>query len=173
MNSNAPTEHRVKEFVSRCRCHSLDRTYLDTDLWGDLGVAGDEVDDFFEEFCEEFDVPIERIDVSGCFPSEGQVGCLYFLARKAIFKPTRRCRIEHLIGAAKTKQWPPLEEIYDDSRNGEWRSEPEEDPLEALTNFTAKQQRRLSPSRAFVLMMWLISIAIAIFAIALSVWIPT
>ncbi|MEZ5975732.1 MAG: DUF1493 family protein [Planctomycetota bacterium] len=82
---------------------------LEMDLWADLGMAGDDVDEFFLGFAGEFGVPAERIDVEGCFPGE----CISL--REMIFglrfRPARRCRVRDLVQAAETGDWPALERL--------------------------------------------------------------
>ena len=166
MNPDAQTERKVKMLVGIQSGRDPDRLYADVDLYGDLGLGGDDVLELLEELYEEFGMYTHAADLAGCFPSEGQCcGCLCFPLGREMYQPSRRCRIAHVIEAASTKRWPPMEVIHDGPTRGEDLFEPQEDPPERqdesfalVQNYAAEQQRRPSPSGTFVLMMWLISL---------------
>jgi len=80
----------------------------EADLYGDIGVYGDDVVEFFEAFCTRFGFPVEEVDISDCFPGEGWDLCL---PPTWLFKPKRRIRVKHLIRAVETGVWPELESV--------------------------------------------------------------
>lgn len=98
---------RVIELVARECGYQPDELDEDTDLYRDLNVIGDDVDDLFVALSKEFDLPLDEIDVRGCFPGEPH---LFSLFSDLFFRPKRRIRIRHLIDAVLTKRWPELEE---------------------------------------------------------------
>jgi len=102
------TARRVIEFVARERGSRPEAIHEDSDLWEDLGLAGDDVDEFFLAFSEEFGVPLKGTPLKGCFPGEGWI---LFWPQEHFFKPTRRYRVRELIEAAGTGRWPRAEPI--------------------------------------------------------------
>ena len=106
VNDSNDTVRQVIEFVASERGYRPHRVHEHSDLYADLGLYGDDVDEFFEAFLERFEVPIVGLDLSGCFPGEGWWFCF---PPTLFFKPTRRLLVKHLIEAAVTKRWPQLE----------------------------------------------------------------
>jgi len=84
-----------------------------TTLLGDLGIGGDDADDFFVEFHRQFDVDLSAFDLSRHFGSEGlpiwgPIYWLVLLCRQG--SPEERARLEpisvaDLITAAKCGKW--------------------------------------------------------------------
>ena len=105
MNEHGDTTQEVIAFVGSERGYRPRRVHEHSDLYADLGMYGDDVDDFFLAFCERFEVPPDGADWSGCFPGEGWWLCF---PPTWFFKPTRRLLVKHLIEAAVTKRWPQL-----------------------------------------------------------------
>ncbi len=64
-------EHRVKEFVAETAGVRVGRLHLDTTLLGDLGIDGDDANDFFIEFRDRFNVDVSSLDLSEHFGPEG------------------------------------------------------------------------------------------------------
>lgn len=103
MSDRLATKNKVIQFVSEqlgCLSDELDE---DTELYRDLRLWGDDVDPFFLDFCREFDFPPKQIDLSGCFPPEGDI-----VTTRLLFRLKRRIRIRHLIDAACLKKWPEI-----------------------------------------------------------------
>jgi hypothetical protein len=95
---------KVIEFVAQQTDSQPDELDENTDLFRDLRVEGDDVDDLFLEFSKEFNFPLCEIDVRGCFPGELPFFDLFF-------RPKRRVRIRHLIDAVLSKKWPELDNL--------------------------------------------------------------
>ena len=114
-------ESRVFEFVVRTLGVRRDELNLDTTLLGDLGVAGDDADEFFAAFAHEFRVDLSAIDLSGHFGGEGllpwQVPIVLARAIAEWIFPRRHGRtpedraqvipitMRHLVTAAETGHW--------------------------------------------------------------------
>lgn len=99
-------ELEVREFVSAQLKCPLEQLRLDMDLCAELGLYGDDVDEFFIAFAERFKLPLGALcglDLTGCFPGEG--------TRLLAFRPTHRVRVRHLIQAAKRGVWPSTEQV--------------------------------------------------------------
>lgn len=52
---------------------------LETTLFGDLGIDGDDADEFFLAFAKRFNVKLEGLDLSRHFGPEGGVGCFLLM----------------------------------------------------------------------------------------------
>jgi hypothetical protein len=65
------TFRRVVEFVARQRFQDPDRLKDWTELYDDLHLYGDDVDEFFLAFAAEFNVDLSDLDVPRHFPPEG------------------------------------------------------------------------------------------------------
>ncbi len=80
-----PLARLVKDFVARETAVPFESISLETSLSWDLGLAGDDADDFFLAFAKEFDVDLESFKVLNLerhFGSEGlypHQGCLIAL----------------------------------------------------------------------------------------------
>ncbi len=81
-----------------------------TDLYKDLGLAGDDVEELFLAFADRFGFPAERMYLGGCFPDEGE-GTFPLSLIFGKFKPENRCRVRHLVEAVETGEWPALEAV--------------------------------------------------------------
>jgi hypothetical protein len=121
MERHGDVESAVLEFVIRTRGARRNRLTLDTTLLGDLGVDGDDADDFFVKFAEEFHVSLSALNLSkhfggeGCFP--WQIPLFLFRALAELLGPfiSRKTpeeraglvpvTIRDLVAAAKTGKW--------------------------------------------------------------------
>jgi len=101
-------QKKVFEIVATICGRSYDKLDEDKDLYRDLKIWGDAVDDLLLNFSKEFHFPIDKIDVSGCFPGEAH---MFNPLPTLLFKPKRRIRIKHLVDAVLLKKWPDLEKI--------------------------------------------------------------
>ena len=63
-------EHRVRAFVAQYTATDPDQLLLDTTLFGDLGVDGEDASELFEAFAREFNVDISGFDHSRYFGPE-------------------------------------------------------------------------------------------------------
>ena len=97
---------RVIEFLAQQCGYRPDELDESMDLYGDLKVWGDDVDELFIEFSEEFGLALDEVDVCGCFPGEVN---LFNPFPRLFFRPKRRIRIKHLVDAVLQKTWPELE----------------------------------------------------------------
>jgi len=102
-------QERVFEYVARERMAK--RKKLDRDLT----LYGDDVDEFFLGFLTEFQVPLDGLDLTGCFPGEGFA---LFIPLHWGFRPSRRVRIRHLVEAATTGRRPSFDELGNQSHDG-------------------------------------------------------
>jgi len=102
------TKTQVIEFIAEWWKWSIDDLDEDTDLYRDLRIRGDDVDDLFMALSEEFDLPLDNLDLRGCFPGEGH---FFNPFPTLFFRPKRRIRIRHLIDAVLLKRWPELENV--------------------------------------------------------------
>jgi hypothetical protein len=100
-------KQKVITFVGECCGYQPDELNEDTDLYRDPGVMGDDVDELFLELSEKLGLPLDKIDVRGCFPGEPH---LFNPLPTLFFRLKRRVRLRHLIDAVFFKQWPELDE---------------------------------------------------------------
>lgn len=77
--------HQVACFVAEEAGYPLRKIKAETTLLGDIGIDGDDADEFFEAYAKRFHVDLTGIDLSHHFQSEvellaGPVGCLLALS---------------------------------------------------------------------------------------------
>lgn len=101
-------KNRVIKFVAEQCGGQPNEIDENTDLYRDLNIIGDDVDDLFQDFSKEFNFPIDEIDISGCFPNEPNMATFF---SDIFFRPKQRVRVKHLIDAVLLKKWPDLEKI--------------------------------------------------------------
>ncbi|MEM1212329.1 MAG: DUF1493 family protein [Planctomycetota bacterium] len=104
----------VINFVSRFVGVPAKRITPDTTLFGDLGIDGDDGDEFLQEFCDEFSVDPATLGLGpyfgpegGCFPL-----CLFYWVVLWFRQGTAEERaglvviqVSHLIETAHQKRW--------------------------------------------------------------------
>ena len=71
MEQHTNIESDVLDFVSDRLGSRRDKVTLDTTLLGDLGVDGDDADEFFVAFAERFHVNLSALNLSRHFGGEG------------------------------------------------------------------------------------------------------
>lgn len=79
-----------------------------TDLYKDLGLYGEDAEEFLYKFCKHFKLNSNELDIAGCFANEVSS---FNLFPKLFFKPSRRIRIKHLVLAVENNSWPEFELI--------------------------------------------------------------
>jgi len=99
---------QVVELIAEFWGWSLDDLSEETDLYRDLNISGDDVDDLFLALSERFDLPLGEIDLRRCFPGEPH---FFNPFPKLLFRPKRRIRVRHLIDAILLKRWPELDQL--------------------------------------------------------------
>jgi hypothetical protein len=90
---------RVKRFVAENLGEAPANIFLAMTLEDDLGITGDDADDFFKDFAKQFhDVNLDGLDLSRHFGPEGFPGG---------WGPCRRCqlRVFDLVEAVRDKRW--------------------------------------------------------------------
>src|SRR3954453_7075274 len=64
-----PAQEVLRFVADRCGVRK-DKLTLDTTLFGDLGMDGDDADEFFEDFSKRFKVDLRGLDLPKHFGSE-------------------------------------------------------------------------------------------------------
>ena len=98
----------IFKLIAGVRLFPPTRLNENSDLYRDLKIWSDAVDDLFIGFSEELNFPLRDVDVRRCFPGEAH---MFNPWPPLFFKPKRRLRVRHLIDAACTKTWLDLEEV--------------------------------------------------------------
>jgi acyl carrier protein len=114
-------DRQVIEFVAGRLGLRHDRVNVDTTLFGDLGVDGDDAVDFFQGFSEKFRVDLSQIDLSryfsgeGCWPWQAPLLLFHALTELFTFKKSRKTpeeragvtpiTIGNLVAAVKVGHW--------------------------------------------------------------------
>lgn len=96
------------------KAHVTQTITLDTEILKDLCLWGDDVDNFFKSYVQEFQLDMSNLRFTDYFPREGDH---FWLSLKAILKGKeshkfyRPIKISDLVDFALTKQWKlkPLE----------------------------------------------------------------
>jgi Protein of unknown function (DUF1493) len=113
---NVDLVQRIIAFISNETRSNRKRIGMDTTLFGDLGVDGEDGRELIEAFGKEFSVDISSFRPSEHFGPEGG-GCLfaavpYFLLTH-VFRADHHSlaglipiRVSDLVTAAKTQRWP-------------------------------------------------------------------
>ena len=99
-------EKRVIHLVSEETGANINKISPETALLHDLGVDGDDADEFIIRFADEFDVDISEFQFEEYFGSEGGF-CPFFIFSPSWWKgdhKLKRLTIMDLINAAKVKK---------------------------------------------------------------------
>jgi acyl carrier protein len=115
MEMEEDIELRVKRFIASTGRIKIERIRDGTTLMGDLGIDGDDAEDFFAEFRDELGVDLSLLDLSSHF---GPEGLWPWTPIKWLIDAFRGGTPEHkngliaitvadLIHAARTGKWEP------------------------------------------------------------------
>src|SRR5687768_14916691 len=109
-------DEAVKAFIARECSGRVERIRLDTTLFGDLGIDGDDADELFAAFSREFDVDLTELELSKHFGPEGLPlnpwkvfqSWLRYISRKGT--PEERAgvipiTVAQLVESARSKRW--------------------------------------------------------------------
>ncbi len=117
MNDLCDSDFRaVADFIERVTKYPKERVSMDTTLLQDVGIDGEDAEEFFVEFGRSFSVALDELDLSLHFGGEGYPGgtilalplllILRILGREAR-KPDglKPISVSTLVKAVKTKRW--------------------------------------------------------------------
>ena len=100
---------KVIKMVAEQMGKSPNRINEDADLYRDLKIYGDDIDELLDDLAKEFDFhPLNELDVSDCFAGEAH---MFNPLPTLFFKPKRRIRVKHLIDAIWLKKLPEFENV--------------------------------------------------------------
>jgi hypothetical protein len=127
MEQRGAKEVEVLEFVARTvgvRCSKLS---MSTRLLGDLGIDGDDADEFFKDFSETFHVNVSQLDLSRHFGGEG---CLPWEIPGMLFRAIAelvRCRLSDRTEEERVGLIPiTIGELVCAAKTGHWCASPAE-----------------------------------------------
>jgi acyl carrier protein len=95
----------IKEFTAKTLAIPVNKISEETSLFHDLGVDGDDAQDFLNEFSRVFGVNMSKFHYSEFFGSEGAPSPLAFIKEilmEAHYKQKKRLRVIDLFQAANT-----------------------------------------------------------------------
>ena len=94
----------VIEVIAEQMGKSPNRIDEEADLYRDLKIYGDDIDELLEELAKEFDFHLlEELDMSDCFPGEAH---MFNPLPTLFFKHKQRVRVKNLIDAIYLKKQP-------------------------------------------------------------------
>ncbi len=100
---------KVRNFVSQQTGTSISKLNLNTRLSEDLGVEGDDANDFVQAFSEVFDVDLTHLVFDEYFYPEGAFNPIsYLLYRKLFNRPKSQhipITLGRLVEAVSKKEW--------------------------------------------------------------------
>jgi hypothetical protein len=103
------TLEAVKAFVSQRRATRPDRLQLEMRLQRDLGLDGDEAEEFFTEFFSEFHVDHRTFNFKKHFGSEGFVSWFMFYWFIFLLRESRgehiQISLNDLVSGVEAKRW--------------------------------------------------------------------
>ncbi len=145
MEQHDDIESEVLEFVAREVGLRRDRLSFNTTLLGELGLDGDDADDFFEAFSETFHVDLSTLNLSKHFGAEGylpwQIPLLFWRAvAELIGRLLSSSRLSRKTAEEQAGLVPiTIGELVSAARAGRWRPR-----LAEVDNRRIREQNTLS-----------------------------
>ena len=106
------TFERVCDIVADISGVDRHRIAMDSDLFGDIGIAGDDGEDLFLELDRAFEVDWTGLDLGVHFGNEGLgLPLPWHLKNNCVMYEPQPCRVSDVVRAVETGRWPGTQVI--------------------------------------------------------------